>query len=123
MAALQMFIKMGNHKDVDLGLKNLEEQFYKIDTDRSGTIDVEEIKSAIESCDQILEDEEINDILKQCCILQNGKISYTEFMSATIDKKFYTDETKIQSIFNQLDHNKCGYIIKEDLTTLFAQIG
>ena len=42
-----------NHKDVDLGLKNLEEQFYKIDTDRSGwegTIDVEEIKSAIESC-------------------------------------------------------------------------
>ena len=51
MAALQMFIKMGNHRDVDLGLKNLEEQFYKIDTDRSGTIDVEEIKSAIESCD------------------------------------------------------------------------
>ena len=64
MIALQMFIKMGNHEDKDLGLKNLEEQFYKIDTDRSGTLDIEEIKSILESSGQILEDEEINQILK-----------------------------------------------------------
>ena len=64
MAALQMFVKMGNHEDVDIGLKNLEEEFYKIDTDRSGFLDIEEIKSSIASSGQILNDEEINEIVK-----------------------------------------------------------
>ena len=48
IGALQMFVKMGNHKDVDIGLKKLEEQFSMIDTDKSGTLSLEEIKSAFE---------------------------------------------------------------------------
>lgn len=45
----------------------------------------------------------------------NGKINYSEFLSATIDIRSFLTEQKVQAIFQQFDTDNSGKITPENI--------
>ena len=58
----------------------LRAAFNKIDKDLSGTIEVKELKEAIESAGVEIDQDEMNSIVKQLDYDDNGMINYHEFI-------------------------------------------
>jgi len=102
-AVLCMLVKMvRSSKEVD----NLRESFHKLDLDGCGLIDSVELKSAMRSSSrELIRDEEVESIITEVDYFGYHKITYSEFLSATISIKkiMKYDEKKIVAIFKQFD--------------------
>ena len=72
------------HLDSKL-LSHLQSQFEKIDDDKSGFLEFEEIKAVIEQSGSSLSQSEIEKIIKEIDFAGNNKINYSEFLAATIE--------------------------------------
>lgn len=67
--------------------------------------------------------EEINEIIREVDIHQNGKINYIEFIAATLCvEKFMTDE-KLKEIFLHFDVDDTDYISKENIKESMTRMG
>ena len=66
-------------------IKSLKDEFQKLDTDTSGFLEKNELRDAINNSHYEIEGSEVDDIVNQLDLAQNGKINYSEFLSATID--------------------------------------
>lgn len=66
-------------------LSHLQSQFEKIDDDKSGFLEFEEIKAVIEQSGSSLSQSEIEKIIKEIDFAGNNKINYSEFLAATIE--------------------------------------
>ena len=53
----------------------------------------------------------------------NGKINYSEFLSATLDVKTFLNDTRLRAIFQQFDTDNTGYITEENLYYAFQKLG
>ncbi len=53
----------------------------------------------------------------------NGKINYSEFISATICVKSFVNDAKLKVIFQQLDTSNTGVISEQDLFNAFQKMG
>ena len=53
----------------------------------------------------------------------NGKINYSEFLSATIDVRSFMTEQKMQAIFQQFDTDNSGSITKENIYLAMQKLG
>jgi Ca2+-binding EF-hand superfamily protein len=78
---MNTLVKMVSSKEVD----SLRDSFNKIDLDGTGLITSAELKEAINHtcCDQV-KDDEVERIINEVDYFGNHKISYSEFLSATI---------------------------------------
>ena len=56
-----------------------------MDTDNSGFLEKNELRDAINKSHYAIEGSEVNEIVSQLDLAKNGKINYTDFLSATID--------------------------------------
>lgn len=79
-AALNVLVKMISPTDI----ANLRIEFEKIDTDNSGTIEVEELKKAVKQAQLQMSEQEIDHILNELDYSKDKTINYTEFIAATI---------------------------------------
>ena len=87
-------------------LDRLRDSFRRIDLDGCGLIDSSELKVALRnSTDSMVKDEDVENILTEVDYFGNHKMSYSEFLSATISVKniIKNDERKILAIFKQFD--------------------
>ena len=66
-------------------INSLKTEFQKLDTDSSGFLEKNELRDAIQNSHYAIEAGEIDDIVNQLDLAKNGKINYSEFLSATID--------------------------------------
>ena len=66
-------------------INSLKDEFQKLDTDTSGFLEKNELRDAINNSHYAIEGSEVDDIVNQLDLAQNGKINYSEFLSATID--------------------------------------
>lgn len=53
----------------------------------------------------------------------NGKINYSEFLTATIDQAKFLDELKLRAVFNQFDTDRSGKITKENIHNAMQKLG
>ena len=53
----------------------------------------------------------------------NGKINYSEFLSATIDVRSFLTEQKMQAIFQQFDTDNSGKITQENIFFAMQKLG
>ena len=53
----------------------------------------------------------------------NGKINYSEFLTATIDQAKFLDELKLRAVFSQFDTDKSGKITKENIHNAMQKLG
>lgn len=58
-----------------------------MDTDKTGLINVDELKQAMKQSDITIPDAEIDRIIDEVDYFGNKKINYTEFLVATLDVK------------------------------------
>jgi Ca2+-binding EF-hand superfamily protein len=65
-------------------IKVLKEYFDKIDEDKTGLINFDELKIYFERANILLNDVEIAEIIKEVDYFGNHKISLSEFLSATL---------------------------------------
>ena len=77
-------------------IKELRTQFEAIDKDKSGMLCVGEMKTFLQGSD-------VKQIIKEVDLNGNGKINYSEFLSATIDINDFLSrneiDIKLRSIF------------------------
>ena len=90
-AALNMLIKMSHTKE----LKELSNEFKKIDTDGTGIIDAEELRKVFEDCSIEITAESITSIITELDYQGNGKINYSEFLAATVDLDTFCNDEKL----------------------------
>ena len=98
-------------------ISNLKKVFEEIDTNKSGTLDIHEIKNSIDkmASEKQVEDEEKEAIIKQIDTDKSAKIEYNEFLTACLEQKVYLREENLLSAFMMLDLDGSGKISKAEI--------
>ena len=66
-----------------------------------------------------MENEEIKNMIQALDYKGNGKLNYTEFLAATIDKKTFFNDHKLKAVFNMFDVDGNGTIQSRDMYVAF----
>ena len=103
----------------DNEINHLKKIFEAFNLQKDGQISYQELKKGLKElkCCRI-SDEELCELFKSIDVDQNGKIDYTEFLAATIQKKIYLQEEKLFEAFCTFDKDDCGKIKKEELMSV-----
>ena len=104
-------------------IKNLKEAFQSIDTDNSGMISFNELEIAMKYLGYKEPEEEILRIMNTMHLQPDDEINYTEFIAATLDKKFYLSKEKLWSAFRYFDIDNTGFITLSNLKEAMARAG
>lgn len=103
--------------------------FKTIDRDKTGIIDKDELRIALEEGAQSTgltkqqSSLEISKIIKEVDYNNDNEINYTEFLAATINPNILSEEKTIEGLFNQFDLDNDGVINKEELVLVFSKFG
>ena len=68
-------------------------------------------------------DGEIDKIIREIDYVGNGKINYTEFLSATLEIKDTLTEEMLWRLFKKFDVDDTSFISKENLIEAFKRMG
>ena len=103
----------------DNEINHLKKIFEAFNLQKDGQISYQDLKKGLKElkCCHI-SDEELCELFKSIDVDQNGKIDYTEFLAATIQKKIYLQEEKLFEAFCTFDKDDCGKIKKEELMSV-----
>ena len=63
--------------------EKLRKEFNKMDTDGSGTVEIEELREAVRKCHGNLSETDLENIIKEVDLRGNGVINYHDFIAAT----------------------------------------
>ena len=69
------------------------------------------------------EEDEINKIIAEVDHHGNGKINYTEFLSATVEVKRFMTEEKLWMMFKHFDVDDTGFISKDNINKAMSKMG
>ncbi|KAL6513935.1 hypothetical protein OROHE_019391 [Orobanche hederae] len=103
--------------------QGLKQMFNNMDTDGSGAITYEELRTGLTKLGSKLSGEEIQLLVEAVDIDKNGTIDYNEFTTATMHPHRVDDEEKLYKAFCHFNKDKCGYITRDELTQAMAQYG
>jgi calcium-dependent protein kinase len=110
----------------DLSLEEiheLKEAFLAIDTEKTGFITAEGISQALKNSRLYLAQEHMQKIINSVNYLGYGKLNYTAFLMATLNKKLIIDEEKLYEAFKHFDINNKGFITAGDLRIVLQKSG
>ena len=101
----------------DEDIINLKKIFEEIDTNKSGTLNINEIKEGLEkmSKEKGMSEEEKLEIVKRIDTDNSHKIEYNEFLAACLDQKVFLREENLLSAFMMLDYDGSGKISKSEI--------
>lgn len=97
---------------------DMRRAFQTIDKDKSGQLTLSEVQEAL-----IMEGmsaEEVRKVFDGVNQDAQRTISYSEFLAATLSRRLYMQEERIQEAFHRLDVSNTGYITKEDLRAVLG---
>lgn len=117
---LRVMVKMLSENE----LKNLREAFLAIDEKKNGFIAFHELQKVMKEQGIKHTESEIRRILKEFNIKEdeNG-INYTEFITATLDKKHYLNKEKLWLVFKYFDVDNTNFITIDNLREAMARGG
>ncbi|KAK7280782.1 hypothetical protein RJT34_25849 [Clitoria ternatea] len=95
--------------------KGLKHMFNNMDTDRSGAITFEELKSGLSTLGSPLSESEIRQLMDAADINKNGTIDYCEFITATMDRYKLEKEGNLFEAFQYFDKDNNGYVTRDEL--------
>lgn len=82
-----------------------------------------ELASLVSKKELSLSKSDINEMIKEVDYHGNGKINYSEFLSATIDVRSFLTDQKMQAIFQQFDTDNSGKITQENIYLAMQKMG
>ncbi|PUZ36672.1 hypothetical protein GQ55_9G056900 [Panicum hallii var. hallii] len=104
-------------------IAGLKEMFKMLDTDNSGHITLEELKTGLQRVGATLMDSEINALMEAADIDNSGTIDYGEFIAATLHINKVEKEDKLFAAFSYFDKDGSGYITQDELQKACEEFG
>ncbi|KAF8714135.1 hypothetical protein HU200_028144 [Digitaria exilis] len=104
-------------------IAGLREMFKMLDTDNSGQITLEELKSGLKRVGANLKDSEIARLMEAADIDNSGSIDYGEFLAATLHLNKVEREDNLFAAFSYFDKDGSGYITHDELQTACEEFG
>ncbi|KAL6620779.1 hypothetical protein ACP70R_035918 [Stipagrostis hirtigluma subsp. patula] len=93
----------------------LKEMFKSLDTDNSGTITLEELRTGLPKLGTKISESEIRQLMEAADVDGSGNIDYIEFISATMHMNRLEKEDHIFKAFEYFDKDHSGYITNDEL--------
>lgn len=104
-------------------IKGLKVMFTNMDTDKSGTITYEELKTGLARLGSKLSEAEVKQLMEAADVDGNGTIDYIEFISATMNRYRLDRDELLYKAFQYFDKDNSGYITKDELETAMKEYG
>ncbi|KAJ6411963.1 hypothetical protein OIU84_005098 [Salix udensis] len=104
-------------------IKGLKQMFNNMDTDRSGTITYEELKSGLSRLGSKLTEVEIKQLMDGADVDKSGTIDYVEFITATMHRHRLEKEENLYKAFQYFDKDNNGFITRDELRQAMSQNG
>ncbi|XP_062189353.1 calcium-dependent protein kinase 17 isoform X2 [Phragmites australis] len=104
-------------------IAGLREMFKMLDTDNSGQITLEELKSGLKRVGANLKDSEIKTLMEAADIDNSGSIDYGEFLAATLHLNKVEREDNLFAAFSYFDKDGSGYITQDELQKACEEFG
>ncbi|CAM9140192.1 unnamed protein product [Choristocarpus tenellus] len=93
-------------------MAGLRETFESIDSDRSGSISLEELTRHLQ---EHVSGPEVEALYKAVNINKSAEINYNEFIAATMWTRIQLDEEKLHQAFEDLDRDGNGFLTAEGI--------
>ena len=104
--------------------KELQEVFDQFDKDKDGKISSKELENAMQSMGQNPTVDEVNQMMQEVDINQDGKIDYEEFMTLMLRNSPETQtEDEVINAFRVFDKEGKGLITQAELKHIMMTIG
>jgi calcium-dependent protein kinase len=104
-------------------IKGLKTMFANMDTDGSGTITYEELKSGLARLGSKLSEAEVKQLMEAADVDGNGTIDYIEFISATMNRHRIERDEHLFKAFRYFDKDNSGHITRDELETAMKEYG
>jgi calcium-dependent protein kinase len=101
------------------GVSALEQEFKLLDSDRDGTVTLEDLTRVL-TTQLNLNEEESRNIFSKLDVSRDSQVHYSEFLAASLMVKVSLNEEIIRSAFAKLDLDGSGKISVADLTLLLG---
>lgn len=105
----------------DEEIRGLKEMFRTMDTDDSGTITYEELKTGLAKQGANLSESEVRQLMEAADVDGNGTIDYTEFITATMHMNKINKDEHLFSAFQYFDKDNSGFITRDELKDAFTK--
>lgn len=110
------------HKSFPEEVIKLREQFQVYDIEGTGSISLDEFRSAYRKVHETCPgDEEMKRMFDAMDVYDNQEVAYTEFLAALLEMHVNLTEERIADAFERLDITQSGFISMEDLRLLLGE--
>ncbi|KAJ6893037.1 calcium-dependent protein kinase-like [Populus alba x Populus x berolinensis] len=104
-------------------IKGLKTMFTNMDTDKSGTITYEELKTGLARLGSKLSEVEVKQLMEAADVDGNGSIDYIEFISATMHRYKLERDEHLYKAFQYFDKDSSGFITRDELESAMKEYG
>nr|GMC49860.1 calcium-dependent protein kinase 2-like [Ipomoea batatas] len=104
-------------------IQGLKSMFMNMDTDKSGTITYEELKTGLAKLGSKLTEAEVKQLMEAADVDGDGSIDYIEFITATMHKHRLEREENLYKAFQYFDKDSSGFITRDELQTALKEHG
>lgn len=104
-------------------IQGLKVMFTNMDTDNSGTITYEELKTGLARLGSKLTEAEVKQIMEAADVDGNGSIDYIEFITATMHRHKLEREEYVYKAFQHFDKDSSGFITRDELESAMKEYG
>ncbi|KAL5557807.1 hypothetical protein UlMin_034018 [Ulmus minor] len=104
-------------------IQGLKQMFKNMDTDGSGTITLEELRTGLTRLGSKLSEPEIKQLMDAADVDQNGAIDYIAFITATMHRHRLEKEEHLYKAFQYFDKDGSGFITRDELRQAMTQNG
>ena len=111
-----------NHPDHP-EVEKLKEVFFYLDILNSGVLTQMEIHKAYTDLGEEISMKEVEEIVKSLELRTRNVVTFTDFITSTIQSTFYTNEISLEEVFKRFDIDQDHYINYEDIQDCFCRFG
>ncbi|KAI4388365.1 hypothetical protein MLD38_000699 [Melastoma candidum] len=104
-------------------IQGLKAMFANIDTDKSGTITYEELKTGLARLGSKLTEAEVRQLMDAADVDGNGSIDHIEFIAATMHRYKLEGDENLFKAFQHFDKDNSGFITMDEIESAMKVYG
>ena len=103
-------------------LRDVKAAFAQWDTKQDGTLTEDEIEEHMaEICAHFnMEQVNVRKLLKAADVNKDGRVDFSEFVAAALDKKQLLSDKNLRAAFNAFDTNSSGYLERDNIEGILS---